>query len=265
MDITILLMGSVVLIGLVVGRFICFVVESLPSILERYWAQKDQQEGSSRFGCVNVFRNKHECSAFLRDIWLLGCSAQRRDEVGLRYALVVIATATWVLFCAVTWGLKPAALAYSVLGSTLLTLALIDWDCMLLPDCLTLPLMCAGIIVNTMGWTAVSFIDSACGAVVGYLSLWLVFWCFKLVTGKDGMGYGDFKLLGALGAWLGWQALLPILFVASLLGAVVGNVPKFCTEDGYMPFGPLLIIGSVVPLVVGPGELWAFLLVALRA
>lgn len=140
----------------------------------------------------------------------------------------------------------------------LLTLALIDWDTTLLPDDLTLPLLWLGLISAAMHWIPVSLSASLWGAIAGYMSLWLVYWAFKLVTGKEGMGYGDFKLLAALGAWFGWQTLIPITLIASVIGAVVGIALKMNSqlrEGGYIPFGPFLAGAGFCALVVGPATL----------
>jgi leader peptidase (prepilin peptidase) / N-methyltransferase len=140
-------------------------------------------------------------------------------------------------------------------GAVLLTLALIDWDTTVLPDALNLPLLWAGLIAAALGWLpSLGLAQSLWGAVVGYLSLWSVYWVFKLVTGKEGMGYGDFKLLAALGAWLGAPAILPIVLMASVIGAVVGLVMKATAslrEGRYVPFGPFLAGGGLVVMLVG--------------
>jgi leader peptidase (prepilin peptidase)/N-methyltransferase len=134
-------------------------------------------------------------------------------------------------------------------------LALIDWDTTLLPDDLTLPLLWLGLVAASLQWTPVGLNSAFWGAVAGYLSLWLVYWAFKLVTGKEGMGYGDFKLFAALGAWFGWQTLIPIILLASIIGAIVGIAMKFSTglrEGGYIPFGPFLAGAGLTALVFGP-------------
>jgi leader peptidase (prepilin peptidase) / N-methyltransferase len=148
-------------------------------------------------------------------------------------------TATWCLFC-----------------SALVSLAFIDWDTTLLPDDITLPLVWLGLIVAALRLnTEVTLVNALWGAVAGYLSLWSVYWLFKLVTGKEGMGYGDFKLFAALGAWFGWQALIPMILLASVIGAIVGIAMKFNSalrEGGYVPFGPFLAGAGVVALIFGP-------------
>lgn len=132
---------------------------------------------------------------------------------------------------------------------------MIDWDTTFLPDDMTLPLLWAGLLASSMQWTAVPLSASVWGAIAGYLSLWLVYWGFKLLTGREGMGYGDFKLLAALGAWFGWQALVPIILMSSVIGAVIGIVLKFSNglrEGGYVPFGPFLAGAGFTAMLFGP-------------
>ena len=175
--------------------------------------------------------------------------------IGLRYPLVELGTA--VLFAALAWriGPQPVVLLWCMLVATLLALALIDWDTTVLPDNMTLPLLWAGIAAAGLGWLpGLPLAQSVGGAATGYLSLWSVFWLFKLATGKDGMGYGDFKLLAALGAWLGWQAVLPIVLMASMIGAIIGLVMKATgslREGRFVPFGPFLAGGGLVVMLAG--------------
>ena len=139
--------------------------------------------------------------------------------------------------------------------STLLALALIDWDTTLLPDNLTQPMLWGGLVASALQWTPVPLVDALWGAVAGYLFLWSIYWAFKLITDKEGMGFGDFKLLAALGAWLGWTALVPVVLIASITGALVGIVLKMNSrlrEGGYVPFGPFLAAGGVLHLVWPP-------------
>jgi leader peptidase (prepilin peptidase)/N-methyltransferase len=115
-----------------------------------------------------------------------------------------------------------------------------------------------GLIAAAMQWTTIGLNNSLWGAVAGYLSLWLVYWAFKLVTGKEGMGYGDFKLFAALGAWFGWQALIPVILIASVIGAIIGIAMKFSVglrEGGYVPFGPFLAGAGFTALIAGPTAL----------
>jgi leader peptidase (prepilin peptidase)/N-methyltransferase len=189
--------------------------------------------------------------------WLLlrgKCSACK-TPIGLRYPLVELATAG--LFALVAWrfGAQPATLLWCAAVAVLLALALIDWDTTVLPDAMTLPLLWAGLALAALGWLpGMTLLQSFTGAVVGYLALWSVYWLFKLTTGKEGMGYGDFKLLAALGAWLGWQAILPIVLMASVIGAVIGLAMKASgslREGRFVPFGPFLAGGGLVVLLVG--------------
>jgi leader peptidase (prepilin peptidase) / N-methyltransferase len=176
-------------------------------------------------------------------------------RISARYPLVELACGA--LFAALAWrlGPQPTTLVWCGAAAVLLALALIDWDTTLLPDSLTLPLLWAGLLCAALGWVpGPSLAQSLWGAVAGYLSLWLVYWFFKLATGKEGMGYGDFKLLAALGAWLGWQAILPIVLMASVLGAAVGLVMKATgslREGRYVPFGPFLAGGGLVVVLAG--------------
>ena len=177
------------------------------------------------------------------------------QDFALRYPLVEAATA--LLFAAIAWriGPQPQALLWCAVVATLLALALIDWDTTVLPDVLTLPLLWAGLLAAALGWLpGLTLTQSLGGVAAGYLSLWSVYWLFKLVTGKEGMGYGDFKLLGALGAWLGWQAILPIVLMASVIGAVIGLAMKAggsLREGRFVPFGPFLAGGGLVVMLAG--------------
>jgi leader peptidase (prepilin peptidase)/N-methyltransferase len=174
----------------------------------------------------------------------------------LRYPLVELLTAGLFYFCVVRWGGTTTALVWCGFCAAIVTLAMIDWDTTLLPDDITLPLVWSGLIVAALQWNpGVNLSDSVWGAVGGYLSLWSVYWGFKLITGKDGMGFGDFKLFAALGAWFGWAALVPIILMASVLGAVVGMGLKWSLklrEGGYVPFGPFLAIAGLTALFLGP-------------
>ena len=176
-------------------------------------------------------------------------------RIALRYPLVELATAA--LFAAVAWRVGPQwqAVLWCSVAATLLALALIDWDTTVLPDAMTLPLLWAGLAAAALGWLpGLTLAQSLGGAAAGYLSLWSVYWLFKLATGKEGMGYGDFKLLAALGAWLGWQAILPILLMASVLGAAIGLAMKAggsLREGRFVPFGPFLAGGGLVVMLAG--------------
>ncbi len=182
------------------------------------------------------------------------CSACS-TRISVRYPAVEVGTA--LLFAAIAKhiGPQPIVLAWCAVAAVLLVAALIDWDTTLLPDLLTLPLLWAGLCAAAFGWLGgLTLAQSLAGAAAGYLSLYAVYWFFKLVTGKEGMGFGDFKLLAALGAWLGWQAILPIVLMASIIGAAVGLVMKATgtlREGRFVPFGPFLAGGGIVTLLLG--------------
>jgi leader peptidase (prepilin peptidase) / N-methyltransferase len=185
----------------------------------------------------------HENLPLLGWLRLRGRCSACGTRIAARYPLVELATG--LLFAAVAWrvGAQPAALLWCGFMAVLLAASAIDWDTTLLPDDLTLPLMWAGLMAAWLGWGQVSLSAAVLGAMAGYLSLWSVYWLFKLATGKEGMGFGDFKLLAALGAWLGWNMLLPIVLAASAIGAVVGIGMKFSgalREGRFVPFGPFL-------------------------
>jgi leader peptidase (prepilin peptidase)/N-methyltransferase len=197
----------------------------------------------------------HENIPLLGWLRLRGRCSACGVRIAARYPLVEAATG--LLFAAVAWrfGAQPATLLYAGFVATLVALTLIDWDTTVLPDALTLPLLWAGLVAATLGWLpTVTAAAALWGAVAGYLSLWSVYWLFKLTTGKEGMGFGDFKLLAALGAWLGWQAILPIVLMASVIGAVVGLLMKLqgsLREGRFVPFGPFLAGGGVAVLLIG--------------
>ena len=176
-------------------------------------------------------------------------------RISLRYPLVEALSGA--LFAALAWqaGPQPVVLLWCALAAALLALAVIDWDTTVLPDAITLPLLWAGLVAAALGWLPGVMLPGAlAGAVLGYLSLWSVYWAFKLATGKEGMGYGDFKLLAALGAWLGANAILPVVLVASVIGSLVGLGMKFSgalRDDRFVPFGPFLAGGGLLVLLFG--------------
>ena len=256
------------LIGLCVGSFLNVVIHRLPRIMERAW----KQESAELLGVVipeepalSLSKPASRCPhcghriRWFENVPLLSwlvlrgrCSACRAP-IGVRYPLVELATALLFAGLAARFGAQPALFAWCGFVAVLLTLSAIDWDTTLLPDSLTLPLLWAGLIAAAFGWT-VPLTTALWGAVAGYLSLWSIYWLFKLTTGKEGMGAGDFKLLAALGAWLGWSMLLPIVLGASLIGAVVGIGMKLSgalREGRYVPFGPFLAGAGLVVLYAG--------------
>ena len=256
------------LLGLCIGSFLNVVVHRLPLMLERGW----KLESAELLGVkvddspeVSLSRPRSRCPSCSAAIaWhqnipvlsyalLRGRCAVCKTRIAARYPLIEIGTG--ILFAAVGWrfGATPMSLLWCGFAAALVALAAIDWDTTLLPDNLTLPLLWAGLVSSLLGWT-IPLSDSLWGAVVGYLSLWSVYWLFKLTTGKEGMGFGDFKLLAALGAWLGLKMILPILLAASMIGAVVGLVMKFggsLREGRYVPFGPFLAGAGLAVMLAG--------------
>lgn len=257
-------------LGLLVGSFLNVVIHRLPKMLERQWADECAHlagKPAAEAAPYNLMRPRSACPhcghriRWHENIPVLGWLALRgrcsacHARISVRYPLVELATGALFAYAAGRWGLTPAAAAWAAFAAAVLALALIDWDTTLLPDDITLPLAWAGLIASALGWTGLPLADALWGAVAGYLSLWTVYQFFKLATGKEGMGFGDFKLFAALGAWFGWQALIPIILVASVLGAVVGIAMKLTSglrEGGYVPFGPFLAVAGLVALVLGP-------------
>jgi len=262
------------LLGLLIGSFLNVVIYRLPKIMELQWAEESAGLGgeapkpAEKFSLVAPRSRCGNCGhpiawyeniPVLSYLFLKGRCAACKAPISIRYPLVELATGGLFFFCAWRWGVSPTALAWCGFCAALLALALIDWDTTLLPDDITLPLLWAGLIAAALQWnSAVSLGSAMWGAVGGYLSLWAVYWAFKLATGKEGMGYGDFKLFAALGAWFGWPALIPMILMASVIGALVGIAMKFSgelREGGYVPFGPFLAGAGLAALVFGPQSL----------
>jgi len=257
-------------LGLLVGSFLNVVIFRLPKILERQWATECAEMAGKepalepsfnlvvpRSRCpkcghqIRWYENMPILSFFL----LRGKCSACGVPIGFRYPAVELITGALFFWCLWRWGATPTAAAWCGFSAMVLALALIDWDTTLLPDDMTLPLLWAGLIASALQWTTVPLAASLWGAVAGYLSLWLIYWVFKLATGKEGMGFGDFKLFAALGAWFGWQALVPIILMASVIGALVGIAMKFSSglrEGGYVPFGPFLAGAGLTAMVFGP-------------
>jgi leader peptidase (prepilin peptidase)/N-methyltransferase len=264
--VTNIVLAGAALLGLVVGSFLNVVIHRLPRMLERRWAQEDALQAGRPVpeeapyhlafppsACPQCGHRLAPWENIPVLSWLLlrgRCSACRA-LIPLHYPLVEIATGALFGYAAWRWGLTPAGAAWAAFGATLLALAVIDWHTTLLPDDLTLPLTWSGLIASALGWTGVTLADALWGAVAGYLSLWIVYQVFKRLTGREGMGFGDFKLFAALGAWLGWQALIPVILLASITGAGVGISMKFTSglrEGGYVPFGPFLALGGLAAM-----------------
>lgn len=258
------------LVGLQVGSFINVLVWRLPRMLRREWeTQAYMVLGQSHAAKdpLNLFSPASHCPSCatplrVRDLvpvlsfaWLKGRCAHCGTPITWRYPLVELAVAAIWAFCADRWGVSLEALAWAGFGTVLLALSLIDIDTMLLPDSLTLGLLWAGLISSAMGLTDLQITDSVWGAAAGYGVLWLVQAVFGLVTGKQGMGEGDFKLLAALGAWLGWLALPMLVLMSSLLGVFVALVMRWRGQlkpGQALPFGPYLALSGVITAVFAP-------------
>ncbi|MDP2368955.1 prepilin peptidase [Rhodoferax sp.] len=261
------------ILGLTVGSFLNVVVHRLPKMMERQWqdeyahAKVGETVAQPPFNLMVPRSRCPHCDhpigwreniPVLSYAFLRGKCSACAAPISMRYPLVEISTATLFAYCAWRWGATTSGLIWSGFAASILTLALIDWDTTLLPDDITLPLLWTGLVMATLQWTAVPLPAAIWGAVAGYLSLWIVYWAFKLITGKEGMGYGDFKLFAALGAWFGWQALIPIILMASIIGAMVGLAMKFShglREGGYVPFGPFLAGAGLTAMVFGPNSI----------
>lgn len=265
------------ILGLLIGSFLNVVIYRLPIMLEAQWKSECAELGGNELPVTakfNLMLPRSRCQKcdhqicwyenipVLSYLFLRGKCSACATPISLRYPMVELVTGALFFFCAWHWGATPTALIWSGFAATVLALGFIDWDTTLLPDDMTLPLLWAGLIAAALQLTTPSLSSAVWGAVAGYVSLWLVYWAFKLVTGKEGMGFGDFKLFAALGAWFGWQALVPIILMASVLGAIVGIAMKFSSglrEGGYVPFGPFLAGAGLTAMVFGPNSILRFI------
>ncbi|SAL50758.1 prepilin peptidase [Caballeronia sordidicola] len=261
--------GFAIVFGLVIGSFLTVVVHRLPIMLERAWRaeaaiESDLEDKPAQRYNLAVPRSAcPHCGHVLRPwenipvvsyVLLRGRCAKCGARVSARYPLTELATALLAALSLFAFGPTWIALAAFGLCATLLAMSLIDFDTRYLPDSLTLPLLWAGLIVNLDDTAFVPLHEAVIGAIAGYLFLWCVYWLFRLVRGVEGMGYGDFKLLAALGAWLGWEALPQIVLVSALAGAVFGlvatGIGKMRFEEP-LPFGPFLAAGGAITLFFG--------------
>jgi leader peptidase (prepilin peptidase)/N-methyltransferase len=256
-------------LGLLVGSFLNVVIYRLPQMMESRWRRDccellelDQEKQEQPLNLATPNSHCPQCKAAIRP-WqnipvfsylLLGgkCSVCAQP-ISLRYPLLELTTGLMTL--ALTWyfPFSPALLGAVIFTWSLIALTMIDIDHQLLPDDLTLPLLWLGLLFN-LNATYVSLPEAVIGAMGGYLILWGVYQVFKLLTGKEGMGYGDFKLLAALGAWMGWQALPLIILLSSLVGAIIGialMVIKRRGKDIPIPFGPYLAMAGWIALLWG--------------
>lgn len=263
--------------GLLVGSFLNVVVHRFPKMLERQWAAEcadfsgQPVKEEEPFNLVVPRSRCPHCGHGIRwyenipvASWLVlrGRCSQCRNPIGVRYPIVELVTGAFFFLCGWRFGLGLQAAAWAAFASLLICLFLIDMDTQILPDDLNYSLLWLGLLAAALGWT-VPLASAVWGAALGYGVFWVIFQIFKLATGKEGMGYGDFKLLAALGAWLGAKYLLAIILMSSIVGAVIGIillfVGKLANKDIPMPFGPYLAGAGLLALAVSPATVPALL------
>jgi leader peptidase (prepilin peptidase)/N-methyltransferase len=266
------------LMGLVVGSFLNVVVHRLPKMLERDWdgqaadalehkglpdvAKKLRGSDAQRYNLMTPASTCPHCAHKIRAyenipilsyVFLRGRCSSCKSPITIRYPIVEAISGILAGYIGWRFGLTWAMAGALIFAWALIALTAIDIDTQLLPDDITLPLLWLGLLVNlNNGFTPLS--SAVIGTVAGYLSLWAVYWLFKLTTGKEGMGYGDFKLLGAIGAWLGWKMLPAVILLSSLVGAGVGVALIVFTRHGRntpIPFGPYLAAAGLIALFWG--------------
>ena len=273
-----LLYGAAIFVSLCIGSFLNVVILRLPKMMEQDWRCQceeflelpEKQRKSPE--TITLSKPASTCPSCGHGIkpWenipvisylaLGGKCSSCKAKISPRYPIIEFLTALFSVVTIATVGPSYAALWSLLLVWSLIALTMIDFDTQLLPDSITLPLMWLGLILGYFGVTT-DFQSSFWGAIAGYLSLWSVYWLFKLVTGKEGMGHGDFKLLAVLGAWLGWQLLPAVILLSSVVGAVVGISLIVFRQHGRevpIPFGPYLAAAGLLCLWFGPEILAAW-------
>jgi leader peptidase (prepilin peptidase)/N-methyltransferase len=255
--------------GLAIGSFLNVVIHRLPKMMDREWRRQCAElrgETSAAEERFDLFVPRSRCAACghrvsaVENIPLVSyailrgrCSACKAP-IGLRYPVVELLGGIAGIWSAVRFGFSPAAFAAMIFLWCIVAASFIDFDTQLLPDAITLPLLWLGLLLNAAG-VFTDLRSAVIGAAAGYLSLWSVYWLFKLATGKEGMGFGDFKLLAAVGAWCGWQVLPLTILLSSFIGAAVGIALMVFARHGRgvpIPFGPYLGAAGVVALFWGP-------------
>lgn len=256
-------------VGLLIGSFLNVVIYRLPKMLMRDWRMQarevlnlPEQADAEPFNLILPNSSCPHCGHEIKPweniplvSWLVlrGKCSGCKEAISIRYPLVELACGLFSAVIAWQFGVSWDAVAMLVLTWGLLSMSLIDADHQILPDVLVLPLLWLGLILNSLGFFT-SLSDALWGAVIGYMSLWSIFWLFKLITGKEGMGYGDFKLLALIGAWGGWQVLPLTILLSSVLGAVIGIIILRLQRNGYnkpIPFGPYLAAAGWLALIWG--------------
>jgi len=261
-------------IGLIIGSFVNVLIYRLPRMVMPHTAP-GHNDATDRFDlcwpashCTHCFTPLKfwQNIPLLSFIWLKGRCGFCHHAIPLLYPCIEIFTASIWLLSAWYWGFNATGLCWAFFITALMAASVIDWQTTLLPDVLTQSLVWVGLIASTLGVIPATPDQSIWGAIAGYASLWTVATAFERLTGKQGMGAGDFKLLAGLGAWLGPLALIPLVLLASLSGTLVGLFLKFTHqlgEDGYIPFGPFMAISGVLIAVLGMAPIaewlgWSF-------
>jgi len=272
-----LLPAVLLVLGLMVGSFLNVVIYRLPLMMESRWRRDccellevAQEKTEAPLNLATPNSHCPHCKAAIKP-WqnipvvsylLLGGKCDNcGTSISVRYPVIELVTGLMTLALGFYFEASAALLGVMLLTWALIALTMIDVDHQLLPDDITLPLMWLGLLFN-VGNTYVSLQDAVIGAMAGYLILWSIYWLFKLLTGKEGMGYGDFKLLAALGAWLGWQALPVIILLSSLVGAICGIALMVIKRRGKeipIPFGPYLAMAGWIALLWGDSIMAAYL------
>ena len=271
--------STALIIGLMVGSFLNVVIHRLPKMMEADWRKQcieflypDQVAGkpdiAPRYNLIVPRSTCPSCGHMIGAIenvpivsylFLRGKCRACKSPIGIRYPLVEGLTGILTMITAWHFGVSGAAAFAIIYVWALIALTFIDADTTLLPDDITLPLLWLGLLANLAG-TFVDIRSAVAGAAGGYLILWLVYWAFKLFTGKEGMGYGDFKLLAAIGAWLGWQLLPLVVLLSAAVGTVVGVagiIFQGREKGAKLPFGPYLAAAGFIALIWGPAlNLW---------
>ncbi len=262
-DMTILI-GFSSIIGLMIGSFLNVVIYRLPKMMEIEWEQNCSQEKplERKFNLASPASSCPHCSHRISAIenipvlsycWLKGKCSQCKKSISLRYPAIELLSALSVALSFWHFGYSFTAIAASFFILALITLTAIDLDTHLLPDTITLPLLWLGLLFN-LNEGFVDINSAVIGAALGYLILWSVYWLFKLITKKEGMGYGDFKMLAAIGAWFGWQALPAVILLSSLAGSIAGlSMITFgkSHRNSQIPFGPFIAAAGIIMLFSG--------------
>lgn len=261
-------------LGLLIGSFLNVVIHRLPKMLNAEWAANCAElagQDATEQAPYDLVRPASACPhcqhrirwfeniPLLSYLVLRGKCSNCGAAIGIRYPAVEVATAGFFVLVALHHGLAPPAWAWAAFASLLIAQFCIDFDTQLLPDDLNYLILWGGLVASALHWTSVPLGSAVWGAVFGYLSLWTIFQVHHRLTGKQGMGHGDFKLLAGLGAWFGAEYLVALVLLSSVVGSVIGGallvVGKIANRDIPIPFGPFLAGAGLVALALGPGRL----------